>query len=543
MPLRYIGKFPLAVVLAAFAGTPALAQASTMTASDCEALAGLDLAPGQIGLPTGGGAVESAQWNSSDEHGTYCQVNGALDPVDPDSWPILWQVNLPEHWNRKAIQFGGGGYNGTIPRTLVQVQHGLSTAPAPIAQGYITFGDDSGHPPEADGGAAFARNEEALVNYGYAHIKKALDVMTLLAEEAYGAVPERVYFSGGSTGGREGLTAAMRWPEAYDGIIAYYPTADFMGLRLWGVALADAIYREDSAGWIPPELVETISQRAIALCDSLDGVEDGLVSDAAGCREISAAIIEELRCAEGEEDSPGCLNDIQIDRTIAVYHEGYALPYELSPGISDYPGYNSLEGVLMNVGTEPGFLIPPPSGPNAHHVNRAYQFMSNFVDTSEDFDLLAFDIQNPGVFQDRLVELSSILGATDADLGAFAERGGKIIWVQGTEDPSVSPWGNVAGYQRIVDFLGADVAREFMRFYMLPGLAHGSGTFSPEWDSLSALDNWVETGVPPSGLIMVDSTTGATRGRTRPICEYPAWPKYNGTGDIDDHRNFHCATQ
>lgn len=530
----------LALSPAVTAGT-AWAQEGTIDQAACEALAGLEIAADQIELETSGGAVTAADWVENDVNGSFCKVMGALDPVDPESYPIMWQANLPSQWNGKAMQYGGGGYNGTIPNTLGHVTSGLATSATPLARGYITFAGDSGHPPEADGGAAFARNHEALVNYGYAHIKKTQDAMTAVAEVAYGKDPNRVYFSGGSTGGREALTAALRWPEAYDGIISYYPSAHFMGLRLWGVALADAIYSDNSAGWFSPEIVNGIARDATALCDPLDGVEDGLVSNPAACRAISSVIIDELRCSDGD-DPAMCLNQTQIDRVIGVYHEGYTLPYELG-GLSAYPGYNSLEGVVMNIGTQAEFINPPPSGPNAHHVNRAFQFVSNFVDTSEDFDLLEFDIQNPGEHLDRLVELAKIIGATDTNFRPFADRGGKILWLHGNDDNSITPWSSAALIDRIRADMGDAAVDSFLRFYMLPGLAHGGGVFSPQIDTLSALDNWVENGIAPAGLVMVDSTNSATSGRTRPVCEYPAFPKYNGEGNVDRASSYHCAIE
>jgi hypothetical protein len=82
-----------------------------------------------------------------------------------------------------------------------------------------------------------------------------------------------------------------------------------------------------------------------------------------------------------------------------------------------------------------------------------------------------------------------------------------------------------------------------MRFYLIPGLAHGGGKFSPTWDNLTALDNWVENGVPPAAPVVVDATKTATKGRTRPLCEYPTWPKYKGSGDINSASSFSCASE
>jgi len=140
--------------------------------------------------------------------------------------------NLPTHWNGKALQPGGGGYDGTIPNTTGKTTLGSGTAP--LTLGYMTFADDSGHKAADSNDASFAVNDEALANFGYMHIKKARDVAFEIARARYGKWPKRLYFSGGSTGGREGLTAAQRWPDDYDGILSNYPTANFLGLRLWG---------------------------------------------------------------------------------------------------------------------------------------------------------------------------------------------------------------------------------------------------------------------------------------------------------------------
>jgi feruloyl esterase len=350
-----------------------------------------------------------------------------------------------------------------------------------------------------------------------------------------------VYFSGGSTGGREALTAAIRWPETYDGILSNYPAARFLGTRLWGAALTRAIYSDDSAGWIAPRLVEQISTRAIDSCDGLDAAKDGLVSNIVACRAQSATLVEEFSCPDGVT-SVDCLTPVQIERTIAIYHDGYELPYELANGFKRYEGYNSLEGVLMSIGRTPAYYEPLESGPHAHHADRAYQFFTNFVMTDNDSNYREFDIMRPGRYKARLIEISEMIDATDPDLSRFAARGGKIILLHGTEDASLSPLGVQMLYENIVATVGSELANNFIRFYMVPGLAHGGGNMSPAWDNLSALERWVEDGIPPTGQIVTDTTDSPTRGRTRPLCAYPTWPKYIGEGDLNSATSFRCVT-
>jgi feruloyl esterase len=541
-----MNRLVIAALGAALAAAPALARAQGT--DPCAALAGFALPPAAISLPTGGAVVASAHRVGATEpgnaNGEYCLVRGAIRPVDPAAPEIRFQANLPAHWNGKALQFGGGGYNGSIPNTLGQPTLGPDTAPTPLARGFLTFASDSGHQaPDADD-ASFALNDEALSNFGWMHIRKTLDAVRAIAERRYGSAPRRVYFIGGSTGGREGLTAALRWPEAYDGVVSNYPTAAFMGLRLWGAILARAVYDDESAGWIPPAMVERIATEALARCDGLDGVTDGLVSNPAACRAGSAAFLDGLRCRNGETGHPAhCLTEPQVARTIAVYHQGYRLPYRLANGLDAYLGYNSLEGVTMQLGSQAEYLQPPVSGPNAHHVSRADQFIRNFVARRPELDLRSVDVQREGPFTARIVALSQEIDASSGAFEAFAARGGKLIWVQGNDDPSVSPWMNARLYEAVVERMGRERAEAFLRFYLIPGLAHGGGRFSPTWDSLAALDNWVENGVPPQGLVVTDATRGATRGRTRPLCAYPAWPKYRGTGDVNNAASYVCAVE
>ncbi|MEK0417920.1 MAG: hypothetical protein RI949_1926 [Pseudomonadota bacterium] len=514
--------------------------------SSCTALVNQKIAAGQISLPTTGADITAAtlvlDTDAGNTNGTYCRVLGSIRPVDKTAPDIRFQVNLPETWNGKALQSGGGGYNGSIPNTLGATTLGLPTV-IPLKIGYMTLASDSGHQAPDSNDASFAMNDEALLNFGYMHIKKTRDAAFAVSDWVYGKQPRRLYFQGGSTGGREALTAAMRWPESYDGVLTNYPTANFMGLRLWGAVLARAIYDNNSAGWIPPAMVTKIAQDAIARCDALDGAVDGLVSNMAACRAQSAQFIANLACKNGETGYPTtCLTPTQISRTLDIYHNGYTLPYSFANGVNNYAGYNSEEGILMQIGSQAAYVEPPQSGPNAHHVSRADQFMKYFVARNPSFSLLSFDSFNPGVYKDRIISLSDILGATTPDWTAFASRGGKVLWVQGNDDPSVSPYANINIYNSIVARMGQANVDGFMRLYLVPGLAHGGGNFSPIWDNLATLDNWVENGVPPpSAPTVFDGTNTATKGRSRPLCAYPTWPKYNGTGDINQASSFSCV--
>ena len=87
---------------------------------------------------------------------------------------------------------------------------------------------------------------------------------------------------------------------------------------------------------------------------------------------------------------------------------------------------------------------------------------------------------------------------------------------------------------------GPKTVDNFARYYEIPGSGHAFGAaFTPGWDSLTALENWVEKGVAPANQTITDTAVAA--GRTRPLCEYPKWPKYNGSGNVNLASSFTCA--
>jgi feruloyl esterase len=149
--------------------------------------------------------------------------------------------------------------------------------------------------------------------------------------------------------------------------------------------------------------------------------------------------------------------------------------------------------------------------------------------------LAGFD---PASHIDEFRKLSAVLDASSVDLDRLRARGAKLILIQGTSDTVVPPGNTIAYWERLRERYGRSL-KQFARFYMVPGFAHASGSFVPVWDSLSALDRWVGAGVPPSGVIAADLAPGH-ENRSRPLCEYPAWPEYV-SGDPNDGRNFKCA--
>lgn len=256
-----------------------------------------------------------------------------------------------------------------------------------------------------------------------------------------------------------------------------------------------------------------------------------------------------LRCPGGADTGNTCLSDEQIN-ALTVYDTPTAFGTTLGSGETGYPGFNIYSGTdtrgLLYLNTAPPAPgLSPPLEADLLNLPYMYNFWDGwvkyFVTRDSTFNSLSLDPQNLGPWQARVDYLAALQDINNTDLSAFAKKGGKLIIVHGLADGLVSSNATAKYYDRVVSRFGADGARTFVRYYEIPGMAHGgAGAFASVWDSLSALENWVERGVAPTGQIISDKNA-VTAGRTRPLCEYPSWPKYKGTGDINLASSFQCS--
>ena len=549
-------------------------------ASSCAELKGMAIPATAIGLPTTGAAVTSAVLVPAAGAGVaavadYCKVLGDINPVDAGAPKIKFQVNLPANWNSKAVMFGGGGYNGIIATGVGNVPAGPTDKPPPLARGYATFGSDSGHQANASGSrdGAFGANDEALRNFSADAIKKTRDTAIFIIQSRYAASVKKTYFAGGSTGGREALIAVQNWPRDFDGAIVLYPA--------WNAASLDLQFGRITRELAKPGAYPSRAKRkllydaALAACDALDGVRDGLISNVNACNASfnpATAMLGgvPLRCAGGLDAGESCLSDAQI-AGFNITNTPLLLNYTLASGETGYPGFNvwgtdfgnpgssPLQPTVLtlSLGTEqPAQPMPPvvaampatATTPATPATSPPYgstfwdQWVRFFVTRDTNFNSLSLDPQNPGVWQARIVELTRIQDLNKTDLSAFAARGGKILMAHGSHDALVSTRATQQYWSRIRSAMGAEKVDSFARYYEIPGYGHAvSSVFNAAWDSLTTLENWVEKGVPPPEQVVADSA--GVPGRTRPLCGYPSWPKYKGAGDINSAQSYSCVTQ
>jgi feruloyl esterase len=552
---------------ASTASTPSTISVATLASEGptlalrCAELAGLTLPRETIALPTRGVQIDTATMStttvasagttprttsnapttSARAIGEFCRITGRIKAVNPGAPPIRFDLNLPRDWNGRALQLGGGGYSGAVVSGLGTML--FAPDRAPLAQGYATFGDDSGHVGNS-AWAAFGLVDEAVTNFGYAHLKKTHDAAVALILRVYGRPPQRMYFAGASTGGREGYTVMQRFPDDYDGVIADSPALDFSGVRLLGVQVGQAEYATPG-GFVPPALLGRVYRRVLAVCDALDGAVDGIVSDVAACRRHEPEVIDALRChgRSPSADNDDCLTDAQL-ATLSVLRDGVSLPYRLAGGADRYHGYNVFQGAWFGGGLglarEAARQPQPTIAANGYLYAQGDGYIRYFVARDATFDALTFDVLHPGAYRSQLVALSQTIGATIPELSRYIARGGKLITLHGLADEVISPNQTIAYRDALVDRFGAARVDSFMRLYMVPGYQHERGVFVPSVDLLGALDNWVTRGVAPETLIATD-IAAPTKGRTRPLCRYPLFPRYTGEGDMNRAGSFRCA--
>ncbi|MCB1340697.1 MAG: tannase/feruloyl esterase family alpha/beta hydrolase [Pseudooceanicola sp.] len=526
---------------------------------DCGALVGLSVPRQVIALKTSGGEITAADMVEASGEGAarivaHCLVTGAIHPHDPKAPDITFRIALPADWNGKVLMMGGGGFNGSVPNVTGNVPAGPADQPTPLGRGYAVFGSDSGHQANdyksQDG--SFALNQEAARNFGGDALKKTRDAAVFVVSHHYGADIARHYFAGGSTGGREALAAITRWPDDWDGAISWYPAWNNVAALLGGQKATRALAKPGAYPDTPAR--QLIFDAAMAACDDLDGARDGLISNQTLCNATFDPRTAQLNgkpvlCAEGSTD--GCLTDAQVT-ALEEMNEGARFNFPLAGNETQYPGYNvwgsdlgltNREHKLQPIITWLALGTSQPSMP----MERSAPYFSVLLDQwikysvtrDPDFDSLTLDPENPGAWGARISELSAMLN-TRVDLDGFHAHGGKLLLAHGLSDVLVSSRATQQYYHRLQARMDPNVVDEFVRYYEVPGYGHALSTdFNAAWDSLTALEKWREEGIAPEGEIVTD--TVGVPGRTRPLCDYPGWPKYTGAGSLDAAASFVCT--
>jgi pimeloyl-ACP methyl ester carboxylesterase len=533
------------------AQAPAPAPAPAPTAQEaCNALKSVSIAAAAIGKPSSGAIVQSATLVAAtaadNPNGEYCAVKGMVFPATAGAPSMEFQVNLPTDWNRKALQMGGGGYDGTLVTGLGPFTSQPKGSANPLKRGYVTLGGDGGHKGAVFDGN-FALNDEALLNYGQLSVKKVHDAAMAIIEKRYGAKPARFYFIGGSQGGHEALDAAARYAADYDGVIANYPAYNLSLLQQSSLYVGQALYANGGAGWINDNKRRLLVDAVYAACDPLDGLADGIVGNVPACRARFniETVKATLRCPAGADTGDGCLSDAQIAAVAKI-----ASPFDIGfamAGQQVFAHWPLLEGgdfqffgtaSAFGFGPVPTAAATPPVDALLYTIGAAHA--RYFVAKNPLLDPVTFD---PAAHKVRLQEVGAITDVTQESLEAFRAKGGKLILTHGTTDGLIPPQNTVDYYQRQVQKFGQSAVDGFARFYMIPGFDHGAGRYNLGYDGLTVLDAWADKGQAPDVIASIDNNAAdPATARSRPMCRWPSYPRFTGAvGSENNAASYTCT--
>jgi len=443
----------------------------------------------------------------------FCRVAATLRPSSDSDIKI--EVWLPiAAWNGKFLGVGNGGWAGTIAYNIAN----RSLADG-LRRGYAVASTDTGH-TGTNGDGSFALDHlEKLTDFAY----RAVHEMTAQAKSVirayYGAPPHWSYWNGCSTGGKQGLKEAQRYPDDYDGIVAGAPSNNWTHLQAAALAAFLATHK-DQASFIPQAKYLLINGAVLNACDALDGVKDGVVEDPRRCTFDPAA----LTCQAGEASS--CLTSAQVEAARSMY----AQLRNPRTNADIYPG--------LERGSELGW-VQYAGGDAPFNLSADHFRFVVFKNRNWDYRTLEFDRDVERA--DRID--NGTINATDPDLRPFFTRGGKLLLYHGWTDPLIAPRNTINYFNSVLAKLGRCAkAEESMRLFMVPGMNHcQGGTGATTFDAVAALEAWVERNQAPARIPAARVEEGAVT-RTRPLCAFPHVAEYVGTGSPDRAENFACKT-
>ncbi|MDM0110034.1 tannase/feruloyl esterase family alpha/beta hydrolase [Variovorax sp. J22R24] len=507
-----------------FAATPATPAPVVTTpaptlAEKCATFAGQALG--------GGATVEDAQVvAAAGAQPEYCVVHAKLDGST-----LRFEARMPTSgWNGKIAFLGGGGFDGAMPvATDPQFSESILT------ERYATLGTNGGYDyPGARGldyfKAAFALNPEQLADFTYRSEHRALPPGKALVASFFGTPASRSYFEGCSMGGHDALMQAQRYPEDFDGIVARAPAGNIMGLFMQFNRISKRV--RTPANSLDAAKQALLANAVLAQCDGLDGASDGIISRPGACHYDPAP----LRCAAGADTGDDCLSDAQIGTVDAVTSS-----IASADGKWTHPGYNP---GAENTAKGWGEYIWPSAAFGGNSVQGLFSdgFVRSFITQDPNYDTLTWNYDD---WLPRMGVVGGMFEAFDPNLAPLNARGAKLILWNGTTDSSVSPRDTERYYDNVVGALGQAKADQTVELFMAPGVGHCYGGPGPDKvDLLKAMATWVEQGTPASAQSLVHrkvDASGATTA-TRPLCKYPAYPRYKGSGDMNDAASFACST-
>jgi len=485
-----------------------MATAAFLQQPSCEALKSLSLP--NVTITTAEFVPASTQAAGRGAQGgalpAHCRVAATLTPsADSHIEMELWMP--AENWNGKFLAVGNGAWAGNIQTN--NIADGLR-------RGYAAASNDTGH---KGGSASFVLGHpEKLIDFGDRSMHEMAVQSKSIIQAFYKRAPQLSYYEGCSTGGRQGMMEAQKYPEDFDAIIAGAPVYNMVHLNISQVSLQVGMLREP-AKLVPPAKVSLFANAVMAACDEKDGVKDGIISEPRKCKFDPSVLL----CKDGG-DGADCLTRTQLENAKTVYS-----PVTTSKGEVVYPG--------RSPGFESGWRIPTPG----QQLNPLFGDMPRYVGRQDaNWDVMSFNLDT-----DLALALKNggFVEANDPDLAKFKARGGKLLFYHGWADPGPAPENTINYYEAVKNKLGGGKQDDWMRLFLLPGVGHCGGGVGPDQaDFLGAIEQWKESGKAPDQIV---ATRRAGRGgqteMSRPLCPFPQVARYSNSGSTNDAKNFTCV--
>jgi feruloyl esterase len=501
MPLA--GVVPAAAATGTQPAAPAAATTSTPVRS-CESLTALGVPNTTVDSATTVAATSSVP--------EYCDVQLTVNnPPSADAVNI--GVFLPTStWNGRFEGIGGGGYttgNPSAPNT-----------PA-LQAGYATAATDGGHTSTVNNSlfGAFALNPDNTLNtqlindFSFIGIHEMTTTAKAVIGAYYGTGPSYSYFNGCSTGGRQGLMEAQRYPADYNGIASGAPAINwtkFIPSELW-----PELVMLRSNDFLPSCKEQAFTNAVIAAC--ADG--SGVIENPAACRWNPFRLVGEVTpCGQITPADAAVMEKIWNGPIVAGKH----LWYGLEPGAS----LLGLAATTASNGTTGPSPFPIPVGWFQYWLTQNPNF---------NWETLTYE-QFVRYFQQSVSEFAYPIATDNPDLSAFERDGGKIVIWHGLADQLIFPQGTISYYQRVQDTLGTRNTDTFARLFLAPGAQHCGPAAGPApANPLQAVVNWVENGQAPATL----PASGGSANHSPQLCVYPYLSTYV-SGDPNSGSSYAC---
>ncbi len=479
------------------------ATASLAQKKSCEQLK-------SIKLPDNAIITSTEEIPAKDSSPSRCKISGTIDQT------IGFEVNLPVNWNQKLLVVGIGGNAGSISDTSIGWK-----------KNYATATSDAGH-KGASGDTSWAlNNPKAEADFAYRAFHLTTTTAKEISKQFYGNAPRKAYFTGCSGGGRQAMIEAQRYPEDFDGIVVGAPAYNLTGFHFAFIWNGIAMFPDPnnlSKPIVSNEKLKLLEAKVLEKCDAADGLKDGLLDDPRKCNFDPAKDLPKCSGA----DAADCFTSPQISALQKIYGGVKNSKGQLYPGFA--PGVESGWNVWLGEG------IPPIKalGPNLSYAF-GEGFLRYWIYDNPNYKLHQFNFERN---VPDTTAAAKLVNAENPNLKAFQKRGGKIIFYHGWADNAFPATATINYFEKMQRTMGGKKNTDsFARLFLVPGMLHCSGgPGCHQADYVAAIDEWVEQGKAPEKII----GNGTNPIRTRPLCAYPKVAKYNGSGSVDDAKNFSC---